>query len=115
MGLDSYLFREEPGDTRFDLPHSLCGSFFFSNHGEDGSFRGKVYDDLIYEVTGYTLYTEEYTPEQVVDIADRLGRLGKVQIKDLAAKHGCTVEEIEALVTLFQQAKEKGCRYMGWW
>ena len=71
MGLDSYLFKEKAGDTEFTLSSSLWGGGF-SEHGNDGSFRGKMYAPIILKATGYSLYAEKLTPEQVKELAQKL-------------------------------------------
>lgn len=117
MGLDSYLYKEEIGDTKFSLPAPLVGGMF-SDHGEDGSFRGKVYDGFMVEATGFTLYVEEYPPEKVEEIARKLEEFWEKHKNDLESEFkrrwGIPKKEAQALVELFVQAAEEGCKYRGW-
>ena len=124
MGLDSYLFKEKPGDTQFDLPMGLVGGMF-SGHGSDGSFRGKVYEGVFnYLTEGETLYTEEADNSWVRMVASRMRKNLDEAQKDPESmkallrflnRSDYDMLEVEALVQLFEQAGEKGCKYGGWW
>ena len=59
MGLDTFASRV-PGTVTLDAADErafdgleLCGGIF---SGDGGSFRGKIYDELILGVTGVSLY-----------------------------------------------------------
>jgi len=75
MGLDNFWYQNDapegtpPMGLSFDPPLNLCGGMF-SAHGE-GSFRGKVYADLIHEVSEIDIYGD-LSNEQVKQIADAL-------------------------------------------
>ena len=58
MGLDCYIVHGNDRDKAFTSEDDerikdiqLCGSMFTSGHGSDGSFRGKVYEPLIQELS----------------------------------------------------------------
>lgn len=68
MGLDCYIVHGNDRDKAFTSEDDerikdiqLCGSMFTSGHGSDGSFRGKVYDPLIQELSGgeHTWYIDQ--------------------------------------------------------
>ena len=58
MGLDNFwiLPKKQKNDLTFDPPLCLVGGMF-SGFGQ-GSFRGKVYSDIIEAITGEGLYQE---------------------------------------------------------
>ncbi|WP_322507540.1 hypothetical protein [Anaerolinea sp.] len=123
MGLDSYLFREKTFDTSFELSHTLCGGMF-SGNGENGSFRGKVYDHFFNAITGETLYQDAIMgPEWVREMARRLsekipsiisGKSAEEVVYD-AGGYPITAGEAKALMELFQMASEKNCQYEAWY
>lgn len=64
MGLDTYAQPSKDGELSDEDMQafqqagiSLCGGIL-SGNGSDGSFRGKVYDRLISDITGQSLYQE---------------------------------------------------------
>ena len=72
MGLDCFWTTPNRGKVikiDFDPPLNLCGGTL-SQHGS-GSFRGKVYNDVIETLTGVSLY-DDLNEEQVRLIADTL-------------------------------------------
>ena len=114
MGLDGYLFREEIGDTSFEV-NSLC-SGMFSDNGSDGSFRAKCYDDIVFELTGFTLY-EDHTPDEVAEIAKRLREASRNQVESAIREslYDVKISEFNALVQLFTETAEMGCQYKAWY
>ena len=74
MGLDSYCRNSVP-ITVEDDPRlanlKLCGGMM-SGSGSDGSFRGKVYADMVKEITGVSLYQTTIPTEEVKDMADAM-------------------------------------------
>lgn len=71
MGLDNYWVKKDQSEP-FEIGRDfgLCGGIM-SGHG-DGSFRGKVYDQLIEHVTGVSLYTARIPSEKVKEMAQKL-------------------------------------------
>lgn len=68
MGLDNFW---ESGKTvSFDAPLRLCGSFTSENTLI--CFRGKVYSDLIFHVTGVSLYQETIQNQTICEMATKL-------------------------------------------
>ena len=80
MGLDSIISRTPEETTRTPederaLSESgidLCGGMY-----SDGvtSFRGKVYDMFVGEITGVSLYQEWIPPETIAEMADALAKV----------------------------------------
>src|SRR4249919_4012400 len=79
MGLDSFWRAPEGADCvqpHFEMELKLCGGMF-SGNGE-GSFRGKVYSDLIEGVTGESLYQEVISNDTVRKMAAALQGLDEM-------------------------------------
>ena len=81
MGLDVYALRSPEEALReedvlaFEQANiELCGGIF---SGDGGSFRGKVYDMLILDITGESLYQQWIPPETVKEMAAALHRVDR--------------------------------------
>jgi hypothetical protein len=115
MGLDSYfkIKKYETPDWK-ELDIHLCGGMM-SGHGSDGSFRGKVYSNMIEELTGHSLYQEEINRETIQEIAKRLNKISYESAKDFLAWN-FSVQEWEDLKKLFNKAADtENCVLLGWW
>ena len=144
MGLDCYMvhgndrdkpFTHEDDDRIKDI--SLCGGLF-SGYGRDGSFRGKVYDPLIRELSEgrHTWYIDQdedaYIPsvalkEQAnllaeliqakVDIADEENIV--IGDEDIIYQSKCnneyTYKEVMDLMTLLRVAAERRAVMTVWY
>lgn len=122
MGLDTYALRRYPPEgiygkltdedkAAFAAANiNLCGGML-SGNGDDGSFRGKVYDDLVQEVTGQTLYQELIDPETVKEMAQALAEVDPA----IAGMYRMGKREVTSLQRFFQVAAERGLALYGWW
>ena len=141
MGLDCYIVHGNDRDKPFthedderikDL--SLCGGLF-SGYGSDGSFRGKVYDPLIQELSNgdHTWYIEQdednYIPTDIleqqadllsgfiIDITDEHDN--KLKDTDIVhtSRHGeeYTLKEVQDLETLLRVAAERKAVMTVWY
>jgi hypothetical protein len=118
MGLDTYAARE-PGNielTEEDIQAfqeadiTLCGGLF---SGNDGSFRGKVYSELIYEITGESLYAEWLPPETVKEMYASLLACDPEEAAGWAFRN--TPQEVQELRKFFKVCVERGLGLVGWW
>jgi hypothetical protein len=122
MGLDNYPARDPQGTL---LPEDeeafrkaeirLCGGLF-----SDGttSFRGKVYNDLVEQVTGVSLYREWIPPETVREMAAALSLRSPEELARILMGEGHTeehVREMKDLQRFFQICAERGLGLIGWW
>jgi hypothetical protein len=120
MGLDTYAARnpEDPknnfGVTSEDIEAFekadiyLCGGVL---SGSKGSFRGKVYSYLIYEITGVDLYQEWIPPETVRSMWSALEKCDpekviKKALKNLPFKEFSSPSTIEGLRKFFRVCAE---------
>jgi hypothetical protein len=120
MGLDTFASRsaddielqDDDLQAFVDADISLCGGIF-SGGGNDGSFRGKVYAELILEVTGQSLYAEWIPPEIVKEMYTSL----KVADPEEAAAWGYrnTAQEVLELCKFFKVCSERRLGLLGWW
>ena len=92
MGLDVYAAcSPEIGLTEADVRAfdeaeiELCGGIY---SGDEGSFRGKVYDTLILDITGVGLYRDWIPPETVRQMAEALHNVDPQEFeKECAVKY----------------------------
>ena len=109
MGLDNYLqTSEEVGENVYEelANVNLCGGMF-SGNGSDGSFRGKVYNDYVEEVTGVSLYENSIGPETLLGMAEAIR-----QDLNLAGIEDCDLHD---LATLFEVGGKYGCSLLSWY
>jgi len=123
MGLDNYFrYPAAPGETApviGKLDVALCGGLF-SGNGEDGSFRGKVYCDVLKEICGISIY-DEVPPSKCVEMADALkehvaGQAGAVDDKIIHDDpYEITLREAKDLEKVFRAFGEKGYFLHAWY
>lgn len=122
MGLDSYFYfpgsKDQSTWPKVDISVNLCGGLF---SGEDNgkSFRGKVYDGVIGEVTNgrFTLYVEEQGNDVVLGIAQALEEALKAQPdrQEWVVNYSIPRREIEDLAKAFRAFGDAGYGIAGWW
>ena len=141
MGLDCYIVHGNDRDKPFTHEDderikdvNLCGGMF-SGYGNDGSFRGKVYDPLIQELRNgvHTWYIEQdednYIPTDIleqqadllsgfiIDITDEHD--DKLKDTDIVhtSRHGeeYTLKEVQDLETLLRVAAERKAVMTVWY
>jgi len=131
MGMDNYAARRpEGGLTEEDRQAfaqagiDLCGGL-----ESDGtvSFRGKVYNTLVEEITGVRLYQEWIAPEVVRQMAEALNRYTAEELAEIwdeveplnkrsfgeNAFH--SDRETGDLQRFFAICAERGLGLIGWW
>lgn len=108
MGLDTYASRsndengsltDEDKQAFLDADIHLCGGMF-SGNGNDGSFRGKVYSQIVEDITNASLYSEWIDSDEVARMSEC--------IDDYLA-------DIEQLARFFTVCRERGLGLKGWW
>lgn len=124
MGLDTYALRsphedltEEDAQAFDQAGIELCGGIL---SGSGGSFRGKVYDDLVLEVTGVSLYQEWIPPEKVQEMYQALAARDPEEALSAAEATGNlwrehTPDEIVQLCAFFRVCAERGLGLAGSW
>ncbi len=128
MGLDSFASRNpnevelSPEDlTAFKAANSeLCGGMY---SGDEGSFRGKIYDDLIREVTGVSLYQEWIPPEEIQRLSEKLDAYSPEQLAAISTRVDGAIDASSAhnalecanLQAFFRVCAAQGLGLIGWW
>ena len=123
MGLDVYAVRSpaveltEEDELAFeDAGIELCGGIY---SGDGGSFRGKVYDTLILDLTGVSLYQAWIPPETVKQMAETLRRVDPQEFeKDLAKNYtweSYSAHTITHLCKFFDICADRGLGLAGSW
>ena len=130
MGLDNYAARRpEGGLTEEDRQAfaqagiDLCGGL-----ESDGtvSFRGKVYNTLVEEITGVRLYQEWIAPEVARQMAEALNEYSAEELAEiwdeveplpayLGPEAGHSERETADLQRFFAICAERGLGLIGWW
>ena len=119
MGLDTYASRspdeivltEEDLQAFADAQITLCGGLF---SGVDGSFRGKVYVNLVLEITGENI-AQMWTPPETVQkmYAALLACDPEEAIRQYDVDN--TADEILELRKFFKVCSERGLGLVGWY
>ena len=118
MGLDSYAMvvrsLNAAENAEFEKV-KLCGGMF---SGEGGSFRGKVYNRIIEELTGESLYQEFISPPTVLKMYEELRDNHRDLVND-GIDGDMTEEEstkdADSLIEFFRICAERGYALHGWW
>jgi len=119
MGLDTYASRS-PGDVvltpedeavfkALDLP--LCEWI------GDGSFRGKVYLDVVDMVAGVCLTMEWISPEEVAEMATAFEARDSEEVAQATRNdhYPATADEVRALRYLLRLCASRGLGLVGSW
>lgn len=121
MGLDTYAAPSPESELTEDDKSAfaaadlqLCGGF---HSGDAGSFRGKVYADVVERVTGVSLYQEWIPPETVRAMAASFAHSDPESVaRDMAGElHAPTAHEIRSLGNFFGVCADRGLGLVGWW
>lgn len=122
MGLDTYAVVVKENNTMelanpdlFASISGLCGGIFSAN-GE-GSFRGKIYDNVIENATGETLYQELIPPEKVRLMSEKYDMWLATHFDGYIDEDGTHISrsELLALGEFLRICKEHGLGLHGWW
>jgi hypothetical protein len=124
MGLDSYASRSAGDVVLNDEDRAvfeaadlhLCGGMYSGDGG--ASFRGKVYAELILEVTDENIYEEWLGPDAVRRISDALAKrtpdeLAAINDEQTSRSSTSTVE-MASLQRFFAICAERGLGLIGW-
>lgn len=121
MGLDTYAAPSPGGELDEDDKSAfvtaqvqLCGGF---HSGDGGSFRGKVYADVVERVTGVSLYQEWIPPETVRAMAACFTRSDPDSLaREMTDEsNAVTANEIRSLGNFFGVCADRGLGLVGWW
>ncbi len=130
MGLDTYAVTGIK-DGGYDVVSpdgfegiSLCGGMM-SGQG-DGSFRGKVYANVVEEITGVSLYQEYIDPATVAKMYEAFKKFLKmdcsktteqryIDVMEELTMWELEVSDVVELTKFFKVCVDKGYGLHGWW
>lgn len=94
----------------------LCGGMF-SGNGSDGSFRGKVYADIVEKISGESLYDDNINIAKVAeDLRFYCDQHKKTRgDKIVNADWDIRLSEVRDLATLFEFARDNHLDYHAWY
>jgi hypothetical protein len=98
---------DEAAFAALDLP--LCERI------GDGSFRGKVCDVAVLEVTGMTVYEEWIPPEQVAQMAEAFEACSRERVAELGSYGSRKMTVARALRDFFRLCANCGLGVWGSW
>ena len=121
MGLDTYAERVQGALTRED--RSVCEALDLKlcEWIGDGSFHGKVHDEVASAVTGVSLYQEWIAPDEVLSLARALDAHSAEDLArlwdGLGVPSGPThsSQETTELKRFFRVCADRGLGLIGWW
>jgi len=118
MGLDCYFREEKP--VKFKTT-GLCGGIM-SGDGSDGSFRGKVYAEIVDAVTEgrISLYTEDMPSCDITAIAEGFMQYESIDDIDFDNDWQLNNDDFLKIKALFLEADDmikegRDIRLIGWW
>ena len=121
MGIDTFASRspedieltEEDINAFREANIQLCGGVF-SGDGSDGSFRGKVYNLLILEISSQSLTQEWISPEVVSEMYKAFLECDPAQyIEEIGESHDTSWEKIE-LQKFLKVCNDRGLGLINW-
>jgi len=120
MGLDTYAsntseeiaLSPEQEQAFKEAEIELCGGIY---SGAPGSFRGKMYEILIPEVTGESLYQDWIPPATVKKIYEDLKEFDYEEAQDLVLGRYKSGDEFMNLLRFFRICVEHDLGLINWW
>ena len=120
MGLDTYASNRPddvaltPEQTRAfeEADIDVCGGVL---SGRGGSFRGKVYFNIIIDVTGVGLYEDWIPPETVREMYRALAVCDPEKVAAESDVYEVSPQEIIGLRRFFKVCAEHDLGLIGWW
>lgn len=116
MGLDSYWeLADGSPEPVFLPPLNLCAGLF-SGNGQ-GSFRGKVYAELIESASGVSIHEEYLDNDSVCQIADGLDTAPWEEFRaaECVTQWDIGPNEFRDLRRMFRAYADAGAALRGWW
>ena len=121
MGLDTFASRSlddielSPEDIQafLDAGIQLAGGVF--SRGNDGSFRGKIYQVLIREITGVSLLQDWIPPETVREMSQALVDCDPQKAIDESDTWDRNTGEILELRKFFKVCADRDLGLVNWW
>jgi len=121
MGLDTFAsnssedlrLTDEQEQAFAEAEIQLCGGMF--SGGDGSSFRGKVYNEMVAEITGVTLYQDWIAPDEVKKMAACFQALSDEEMTSFSDEFDLVPSEIVNLGKFFKVCSEHNLGLIGWW
>ena len=115
MGLDNIWKKSKDENGVIEGEFKICGGVF-SGHGND-SFRGKVYNRLVEDITGVSLYGDPETCEVPVEAVKQMAiDLEETEWRDsYIQNYDIEEEEFKDLVRMFRLHADAGHYLLAWY
>ena len=115
MGLDNIWKKNKDENGVIEGEFKICGGVF-SGHGND-SFRGKVYNRFVEDVTGVSLYGDPETCEVPNDTVKKMADdLEATEWRDsYIVNYDIEEEEFKDLVRMFRLHADAGHYLLAWY
>jgi hypothetical protein len=122
MGLDTFASRSEDDielndedKQAFADANIELGGGIFSGSGNDGSFRGKVYEMMILEITEQSLHQDWIPPETVREMYNALLVCDPIESAETFGRYQISPNEVVELRKFFKVCSERGLGLINWW
>ena len=115
MGLDNIWKKSKDENGVIEGEFKVCGGVF-SGNGND-SFRGKVYNRLVEDITGVSLYGDPETCEVPVETVKQMAiDLEETEWRDsYIQNYDIEEEEFKDLVKMFRLHADAGHYLLAWY
>ena len=119
MGLDTYASRstddiilsDEDLEAFSKAEITLCGGIL---SGNDGSFRGKIYEIMILDITNQSLHQDWISPETVLEMHTALEKCDPQQAFQEYSWHRCSPLDILECRKSFKVCSDRGLGLINW-
>ena len=112
MGLDNYWKENQDTNGNIQGTFKVCGGIC-SGNGND-SFRGKVYNSIIQEITGISLYQETISSDQIKTMNELIQKCNFENAKNFA-DYNLEEEEWESFQKMWQAHSDANHYLISWW
>jgi hypothetical protein len=120
MGLDVYAARSPEGGLSYwdrrafnKASVELAGGMY---SGDPGSFRGKLYNGLVQDIAGVSLYQDWISPEAVARMAEAFERCDPEKAAgDCDGPYDHTPEDVLELRAFLRVCARRKLGLVGWW
>lgn len=111
MGLDN-VWKHNGETASIEGEFYVCGGML-SGHG-NSSFRGKVYDSIISEVTEHSLYEDQLSSDIVKEMSEKIQAANFNDIKEFSS-YNIRPEEWESFQKMWKAHADAGHELVAWY
>lgn len=112
MGLDNYWKKNESDNGVIDGDFKICGGIC-SGNGND-SFRGKVYNNIVSEITGVSLYDEKIPNDIICQMNEKIQNCDYETAQSFAS-YELSKDEWADFQKMWDSHTKAGHYLISWW